>query len=153
MFQEFQHLLDAHDEFHESVVQHQVALVCGDVPRARKILEALHTDLGEHIRFEEETLLPVVEEGGGWSRIGEPSYYREEHGRIRAFLDEFVAEMDLYDAADPDYARRVALLIGRQRSLITLLEHHDDRERRALYPDLLRLTTSEQRRKLLDADG
>ncbi len=146
----FQVFLDEHDDFEESLLAHQEALVRGDLESSLELLCGLRDALDAHIRHEEEKLLPVLERGGGWSRIGDPSYYRDEHGKIREMVGELVDVAAALSTESPSLHRDIALLIGREQRLRTLLEHHDDRERRALFPDLERLTTPAERAALLE---
>ena len=145
----FQALLDAHDGFDESLLQHQEAMVRGDLESARDLIAELQSELHAHIRHEEERLLPLLEERGGWGRIGEPRYYREEHEKIRVTLTALVETTNGLDASAPGVHRDIALLIGREQSFRSLLEHHDERERKGLFPDLERVTTPEERAGLL----
>ena len=149
-FEEFQPLLDAHGDFAESLLSHQESLIRGDIGKACSTLRSLERELARHIAVEEDVLLPVVERGGGWTRIGNPAFYRQEHRRILDLLAKFASEAEGLDPDAPDLHRGIALLIGREHGLRTLLEHHDDRERQALYRDLLRLTTPVERRRLLE---
>jgi iron-sulfur cluster repair protein YtfE (RIC family) len=146
----FEPLLEAHEEFQDLLLLHQEALVRGDLTDARDKMEELRESLAEHIWHEEEKILPVLERGGGWSRLGDPRFYREEHAKITSLVASLAQETAALDRHAPDLHRKIALLIGREQSLRTLLEHHDDRERRALYPDLERLTTPEQWPDLLE---
>jgi iron-sulfur cluster repair protein YtfE (RIC family) len=149
----FQVLLDAHEGFDESLLQHQEALVRGDLASARELVAELQEELHTHIRHEEERLLPVLEERGGWSRIGEPRYYREEHEKIRVMVAALVEATSLLDATDPGLHRDIALLIGREQAFRSLLEHHDDRERQGLFPDLAKVTSPEEQARLLEPPG
>ena len=146
----FQVLLDAHDGFADSLLQHQEAMVRGDLESARDLIAELQEDLHAHIRHEEERLLPVLEERGGWSRIGEPRFYREEHEKIQVMVAGLVEATNGLEASDPAVHRDIALLIGREAAFRSLLEHHDDRERQAFFPDLERVTTPEEQALLLE---
>ncbi len=145
----FQALLDAHEGFDESLLQHQEAMVRGDLKSARDLIAELQAELHAHIRHEEERLLPLLEERGGWGRIGEPRYYREEHAKIQATVAALVEATNGLDTSDPSLHRDIALLIGREQSFRSLLEHHDERERKGLFPDLARVTTPEEQAGLL----
>lgn len=137
----FDSLLDVHAEFAEELLLHQEALVRGDLAEALVRIEALAARIGAHILHEETKILPVVERAGGWSRIGDPRFYREEHEKIRRTLADLVAKTA---ALSPGAHREVALLVGEEKAFWALLEHHDDRERRALYPDLQRVTRPDE---------
>jgi len=146
----FQVLLDAHEGFEESLLEHQEAMVRGDLESARDLIAELQEELRVHIRHEEERLLPVLEERGGWGRIGEPRYYREEHEKIQLMVAALVEATNALDTTDPAMHRDVALLIGREQAFRSLLEHHDERERKGLFPDLERVTTPEEQALLLE---
>ena len=146
----FEVLLAAHDDFLELLLDHQAAMVRGDLESARDLIAGLQVDLADHIRHEETRLLPVLEERGGWGRIGLPRYYREEHEKIQAIVAELVEATNGLDIHDPGAHREIALLIGREQSFRTLLAHHDDRERKGLFPDLARVTTPEEQARLLE---
>lgn len=153
MSEPFAALIAEHEEFLEALLAHQEALVRGDLDAARERIAGLQARLAEHIRLEEEQLLPVLEERGGWGRIGEPRYYREEHERIQAIVAELVAATSALDGSDSGVHREIALLIGREQAFRSLLEHHDDRERKGLFPDLARVTTPEEQARMLDTAG
>jgi len=146
----FRVLLDAHEGFDESLLEHQEAMVRGDLESARDLIAELQEELQIHIRHEEERLLPLLEERGGWGRIGEPRYYREEHEKIQMMVAGLVEATNGLDAADPRVHRDIALLIGREQAFRSLLEHHDERERKGLFPDLARVTTPEEQALLLE---
>ncbi len=150
MTEAFEALRDDHSELLESLLAHQEALVRGDLATARDLAGELHESLEAHARHEEERLLPVLEKGGGWSRIGEPRFYREEHEKLRAMAAEIVEATAALDREDPALHREIVLLIGREHAFRTLMAHHHDREERALFPDIERLTTPEERARLLE---
>ncbi len=145
----FDPLLEAHEEFLDVLLLHQEGLVRGDLEDARDKIEELREELAAHIWHEEEKVLPIVERGGTAFRTGEPRYYREEHEKIQRMVAELAARTATLDPSARDFHRQVAILIGDERALRTLLEHHDERERTALYPDLERLTTPEQWAEIL----
>lgn len=146
----FDALLDLHHEFAEDLLRHQEALVRGDLGAALAEIRGLAARIEAHIVHEETKILPVVERAGGWSRIGDPRFYREEHEKIRRTLAGLVAKTA---ALAPGAHRAIALLVGEEQGFRTLLDHHDDRERKALYPDLERATRPEEWPGLLAPPG
>ena len=146
----FQVLIDAHDGFLELLLEHQEAMVRGDLESARDLIAELQGELQAHIRHEEERLIPLLEERGGWGRIGEPRYYREEHERILMLVAGLVEVTNGLEMSDPRIHRDIALLIGREQVFRSLLEHHDERERKGLFPDLERVTSPEEQALLLE---
>jgi iron-sulfur cluster repair protein YtfE (RIC family) len=147
---EFAPFVEVHADFREAVLRHQDALVRGDVAASRAEIERFAADLEDHMRQEETRILPVLETRGGWGRAGDPQFYRDEHEKLRGHVRRAVRETAALDAASADFPRRAALLIGAEQALLHLLEHHDDRETRCLYPDLLKVTTPEERRAMLE---
>lgn len=147
---EFEPFVAIHADFREAVLRHQEALVRGDVALARTLIERFQADLEDHARREETRILPVLASRGGWGRAGDPQFYRDEHDKLRGLLARTVAETAALEAGAPSYPRQAALLIGAEQALLRLLEHHDDRETRCLYPDLLKVTTAEERRAMLE---
>ena len=146
---EFGPFVAVHADFLEALLRHQEELVRGDLLAARRVIRGLRDDLRTHIARENDVLLPLLEERGGWGRAGEPRFYREEHRKILSLLDRFVAATAALFPASPRLHREIATLISEENSLRTLLEHHDDRERRCLYPDLVRVTTAQERGALM----
>ncbi len=145
----FDPLIAEHEDFVDALLAHQEALVRGDVKEGVRLIQELAADLDTHIEHEETVLIPIVEEGGTEFRIGVPRYYREDHVKIRATLEELVPRTEGLLAAGDRQAREIALLIGREQSFRSLLEHHDEREQNAFFKDLRRLTTPEQRIELV----
>ena len=146
---EFEAFVAIHAEFIEALLRHQDALVRGDVDDARREIHQLRADLFDHAQREDDRILPVLEARGGWGRAGDPRFYREEHDRIRAYLVRFCAEADTIDSASPGYVRAAGRMIGAEQAFLALLQHHDDREARCLDPDLITVTTPEERLALL----
>lgn len=146
---EFEAFVAIHADFIGALLRHQDALVRGDADEARREIRQLRADLFEHAQREDDRVLPLLEARGGWGRAGDPRFYREEHERIRGYLVRFCAEADALDAASPSYPRAAGRLIGAEQAFLTLLEHHDDREARCLYPDLIKVTTPAERIDLL----
>jgi hypothetical protein len=142
---DFAPFVAVHAEFVEALLRHQDALVRGDVAASRREIDSLRADLDAHIDREETRVLPVLEARGGWGRAGDPRFYRDEHAKIREHLARACTATAALDAAAPNYPRRAGRLIGAEQAFLTLLEHHDDRERRCLYPDLVRVTTAAER--------
>lgn len=149
---EFGPFVAVHAEFLEALMRHQEALVRSDLAAARREIGGLRDELRAHVGRENDVLLPILEARGGWGRAGDPRFYREEHRKIILLLDRFVGATAALDPASPRFHREIAVLVGEENSLRTLLEHHDDRERRCLYPDLVRVTTPDERRALMGTE-
>lgn len=128
---------------------HQEALLTQDLSLALELLEKVDERQREHIRVEEEVLLPVYERVG---RIpgGKPEYYINEHRKMLAILDGFKEALPRLIEKSPGERRwEIVELFDEGYWFKRLLEHHDKREENILYPVLDRVTSEEERKELL----
>lgn len=123
-------LLRVHREIDEIFLQHQEALVALDIPLARQLFERHVSALLEHMRDEDEILIPLYIKAGAAPR-GPAELFSGEHKRIRKLLRRFDAM--LHDLAQSPSRRGVVELITAQALYKGLMEHHDLREREQLY--------------------
>lgn len=145
----FLSLLQTHEWMDELFLLHQEALLAQDLSLALELLEKLDEGQREHIRVEEEILLPVYARAG---RIpgGAPEFYINEHRKMLAILDHFKETLPRLIQKTPGETRRdVVELFDRGYAFKKLLEHHDQREENILYPVLDRVTGVEEREELL----
>jgi iron-sulfur cluster repair protein YtfE (RIC family) len=107
----------------------EIDVEAGDWSEARRGFSLFRRELDEHIRIEEELLLPSLE-GLGGAGFGPNEVMRIEHGRIRGWLDAIetllVAEQAIGDATD---------------ALEALLSEHNAKEERVLYPMFERMAS------------
>jgi len=143
----FLSLLDIHRALDELFFEHQAALIGLDFDRARSRLAEHRSELREHMRYEEEVLLPVYERAG--SIPGGPiELFTGEHRRMMEFIDRFsVAVAELERA--PDQVRGVIALLDDEAVFKSLCQHHDQRERNILFPALDRVTVDQERADLI----
>jgi hemerythrin-like domain-containing protein len=127
-------MMGLHDGLEELFHRHRVALLDRDVRAAREWLARYREGLLAHMADEEEHILPAYAARGGAATNSPPEQFLAEHRKLRdgvARLEE--ATRDLGDApAD----RPLLDLLDREASFRSLMEHHDLRERRVLYPRL-----------------
>lgn len=145
----FLSLLDIHEWMDEMFLLHQEALLAGDLSLALDLLVTVEEGQKEHIRVEEELLLPVYERAG---RIpgGDPQFYINEHEKMLAILDGFTETLPRLIEEEPATVRReIIKLFDQGYWFKRLLEHHDNREENILYPVLDRVTSEEERKALL----
>jgi hemerythrin-like domain-containing protein len=145
----FLSLLETHEWLDELFLLHQEALLAQDLPLAIELLEKVDEGQREHIRVEEEILLPVYARAG---RIpgGDPEFYINEHKKMVSILDDFKETLPrLLDESPGERRREIVGLFDRGYWFKRLHEHHDQRERNILYPVLDRVTTEGERKELL----
>jgi hemerythrin-like domain-containing protein len=146
-----QSLSEVHDRLAELFEQHQLALLDRDLDRARLLLEEFGKGIRAHIRHEEDVLLPVYRERVPYGRLGHPDHLLDEHRQIQESLQVLEQRVAALSPGDPGLARTLLALVEDQWRFKQLLEHHNQREDRTLYPLLDENTTPEERRDLLHA--
>lgn len=150
----FLQLLDLHKKLEEMFLLHQEALLSLDVDRAVEILWEYEAKLLAHMKNEEELLLPIYQQRAGKIPGGPVELFLGEHKKMRLFLQEFHKAIVQMAAEEPARLRRSVLaLLDRQFMYKHLVEHHDLREKNILYPWLDRITSDEERARLLKKCG
>lgn len=145
----FLSLLETHEWLDEHFLLHQEALLAQDLPLALELLEEVDEGQREHIRIEEEILLPVYARAGSIPG-GNPQFYINEHKKMLAILDGFKETLPRLIRKSPGERRRETIeLFDQGYWFKRLLEHHDQREENILYPVLDQVTSEEERRELL----
>ncbi len=143
-------LMDLHASLHEALAVHRDRVVGLEFTRAAEALEAFARDLRRHIEDEETRILPLYEARvPSPPRGGRAEYFRLEHQRILALLDELLTEAREL-ARDPAAgARQAHEFLHRQGPLLHILDHHETRERAILYPELDRRVGAEESSRIL----
>jgi iron-sulfur cluster repair protein YtfE (RIC family) len=114
----------------------------GDAPGgARARMEAFGTALRDHIRDEEEILFPAFEERTGMSGGGPTMVMRMEHREMETHLDAIMVALE--EGGD------LAGVVERASEFFALLDSHDQKEERMLYPMMDRAFGQEQGAALL----
>lgn len=138
--------LDVHQALEVRLVEHRLALMAADLDTAARTLAAFSRVMRHHLAVEEAWVTPryvASAPEAGWPRGADPRIVDNEHGKIRARLDELAAHVEALRAAGlPDGRRHVACmeLLDREKVFHDLLEHHDLRERTMIYPHLAGVT-------------
>lgn len=145
-------LLEIHKALKELFLQHQEALLDGELARAKERLDEFEHRLVHHIREEEELLLPVYERAGTVPG-GPPVLFTGEHKRMRELLAGFKQALSSLEQNLDSRKRGILWLLDRQATFKNLMEHHDLRETNILYPTLDRVTSEAERREILARCG
>lgn len=145
----FLSLLETHEWLDELFLLHQEALLAGDLPLALELLMKVEAEQREHIRVEEEILLPIYERAGQIPG-GDPQFYINEHNKMLAILGGFKEVLPSHIRENPGESRREVIELFDQGYWFKRLhEHHDQREKNILYPVLDQVTDEEERKDLL----
>ena len=144
----FLSLLRLHERLTELFLVHQEALLLLDIDLALSRLRQFKAELQEHMRVEEELLLPVYSRAG---RIpgGPIEFYTGEHKRMLEFLARFDEKLAQLQITRADLYRKIIELFDEEATFKHLMQHHDLREQNILYPTLDRITSETEREELL----
>jgi hemerythrin-like domain-containing protein len=144
----FLSLLEVHRRLDELFLLHQEALLALDPRLALERLREFKGELQVHMRAEEELLLPVYERAG---RIqgGPVEFFTGEHKRMLEFIARFDGKLEKLVADQMNLKRDIISLFDGEAVFKQLMEHHDAREQNILYPALDRVTSEQERRRLL----
>ena len=143
----FSDLLELHGQLDELFLEHQRALMRGELDRAESILMGYEAELLAHIRDEEELMLPIYRERVNAPVGGGSDIFLGEHEKLRQLLRLFKAEIEKIRKMG-DVERGILFLIDSQHLFKRLLAHHDTREKQMLYPLLDQATTQAERKSL-----
>ena len=106
----------------------RMALLVGDIARARESLRVLHDQQQAHIAHEEGVLIPRLPASARWTA----KVYLAEHGKLSAMLAEWRQALSTMPAWVRDDKTRLAL-VDATLPLQHLLEHHFEREEKGLF--------------------
>ena len=144
----FRDVSGLHKELDELFFRHQVSLLDYNFRTAFERLCEYESALLAHMRDEEEVLLPIYAERATPERGGRADFFLLEHEKMRRLLAHFREQLPrLYELPEP--SRALIKLLDQETTYKHLVEHHDEREERHLYPALEQFTTDAEREDLL----
>jgi uncharacterized protein with PIN domain len=148
-------LVDLHQAFDVILLQHRIALMDADLPRATRMLRRFAMCMRRHVSDENELVLPVyagAAPASGYERGAAPAIFEHDHDKILGHLDELEASIEALarTSQDEDLKARCLQLLDREKVFTDLLEHHDTRERTFLYPALERMLAEEEKQDLIE---
>lgn len=142
----FMEMLHVHSILSELFQLHQETLLDADIPLALKRLGEFEAALRSHIKDEEEVLLPVFERAGKVEGCT-AEILKFEHKRMLRFVSTF---RKMLKRVKKGNKRDMIRLLDMQSEFKRLVDHHDLRERNALYPVLDKVTKNSERALLLE---
>ena len=144
----FKDVSGLHRELGELFFRHQVSLLYFNFRTAFERLCEYESALLEHMRDEEEILLPLYGERATPDRAGRADFFLLEHDKMRRLLAHFREQLPrLYEMPEP--SRTLLKLLDQETIYKHLVEPHDEREERHFYPALELLTTDAERADIL----
>lgn len=110
-----------------------------DHAKAKELLAQFMSALHRHLRWEEDVLFPMFEQKTGQTGLTRTLF--GEHQEIRQWLEALAEKVD---QNDPDSSYE-------EKSLVEELGGHNAREEYALYPELDKLLSEEERVQVFGA--
>jgi hemerythrin-like domain-containing protein len=148
MNEKFSSLSNVHEDLSLLFFEHQKALLDRDHLKAALFLNEYEKEIQHHTGLEEEWLLPVYEERSEIRPGGDVVNFVGEHSKIlmvlRRLQDKLVRMRNLKDATN-----EIIGLLDDEARFKELIRHHDEREERFLFPELDRVTSDAEKRRLL----
>ena len=131
-------LTEDHDRLDDLLESFQ-AWKAKDIAKARDFLMQFTLGLRRHLQWEEAILFPLFEQKTG--QTGLTNTLRAEHEEIREWLAALGKKVEQNDADSDD----------EDKMLVEELGGHNAREEYALYPELDRLLTDEEKKTAFEA--
>lgn len=140
---------DHHRLMDKVLALHREALLIQNLNTASELLSLFDELLTSHIEVEDKIIFPLLDKHAIQSRWQSTLYYKE-HEKISSMLASVKQKsIDLTDKQGRDLRREILLLLDYEKSFKGVLEHHTEREERALLPDLDNALNSTQLSKLI----
>jgi hypothetical protein len=145
----FTELAHTHEELREEFLAHQELLLTATLEEAWVQLLRYRRKLIKHLKFEESQLLPIYRRDPVLPN-GKPAFFLLDHKQI---LEQMDVLYDRYQEAKaaPEHERPRLLirLLDAETRYKSLVEHHETREERYLFPRCDEIASEEEREKLL----
>ena len=145
---EFDILLDLHNEIDAVFFRHQCSLLNFDFMRALEELEEYESLLIRHMKDEEDFLLPIYAERAKMEKAGEAKIFLDDHEKMRIYVEQF-KDQTIKLAGEEHPENGLLLLLDRESFYKRLNSHHDKREREHLYPSLNMICSESEKDELL----
>jgi hemerythrin-like domain-containing protein len=143
----FTDLLLIHHQLDGQFLEHQRALIRGNFIAALTRLEEYEKQLLDHMKDEEEILLPIFEARVTPPVGGTAEIFRNEHIKIRVYVELLKAEIPKLSKTK-DHERAVIFMLDSETTFKRLMVHHDNREHKFLYPLLDEATSEDERTEI-----
>ena len=141
-----------HARLDEIFYRHQEAALGSRIGEAKGYLNDFEKGLRNHMRHEDQELIPLYEERKSRLEKGRQlsgEIYTHEHKKMLRIIGELKQKLDNLEKSGETPPRAILALLDRETAFKSLVEHHNLREHNHLYPVLDELTTTEERRELM----
>ena len=152
MLRSFAGFQSYHAELDELFLIHQEAVLAFRFDMAEAFLAAFERRLREHVRQEEELLLPLFETAGRQERWPR-ELFSKEHDKLLHLLASVKQSLMGIEPLQAGIRRRVLDLLELEARFKHLSEHHHEREHQSLFPTLDRVASQPLRDALIARCG
>ncbi|QDX81059.1 hemerythrin [Denitratisoma sp. DHT3] len=116
-------LRNHHRHCDELFAEAEEAASSNDWPRCERAFEGFRSELENHFSTEEQTLFPAFESATGMTS-GPTQVMRQEHGQMRALVEQMAAALQ---------SRQAEPFGGACETLLILMQQHNFKEENILY--------------------
>jgi iron-sulfur cluster repair protein YtfE (RIC family) len=146
-----QNLLDLnklHQELDQLFFEHQMALLKGEFPRSRNMLKAFERALLQHMKEEDEILLPIYRQRAAQIRGGDAEIFSAEHVKISEWMNRINLRASRLSRSDANW-KEIISLFDDEAHFKKYMEHHSVREDRIFYPEVDRVVEEKEKEQLM----
>ncbi len=136
-----------HHELDQLFFEHQVAMLKGDFTRSRSMLMSFEKALLQHMKEEDEILLPLYRQRAAQIRGGDAEIFSGEHLKITEWLNRINLRASRLSRSDSNW-KEIISLFDDEAHFKKYLEHHSIREDRIFYPEVERVLGEKEKEQL-----
>ena len=144
----FSCMLAEHSELEDLFGKHQRALLSRDLVTAAATLRTFESELGRHIAFEDQVLLPLYAAKGAEVEGATLPIFYAEHRKLKETAAKLVRQTDALDSSS-DLLGSILQILVDETLFKGLFAHHGLREENLLFPGLDSCTTEAEREDAL----
>ncbi len=136
-----------HLEMKELFEKHQISLLKGEFNQAIKLLNQLGKALMNHMKQEDEFLLPLFRQRAADIPGGDTEDFSTDHKKIREWFNRITLRSSRLSAIDINW-KEVISLFDDEAQFKKFMQQHSTRENRILYPEMDRLVDEKEKERL-----
>jgi hemerythrin-like domain-containing protein len=141
-----------HQRLDDLFLLHQEAVLLGRFDDAIRLLNCFKELHHLHMDFEDERLIPRLDELGDRGRWP-ASLYTDEHAKVRDLMkktENNLLSLSRARLSNKDLRREVIYFLDKEKTFKGLCEHHQEREEAGIFPELDRLTDTKWRTSIIE---
>lgn len=141
-----------HRELDELFLLHQEAVLLGRFDEAIKLLNCFKELHHLHMGFEDEKLIPKLDELGNRGRWP-ASLYTDEHAKVRELMEKTednLLSLSKGKLSNKDLRREIIAFLDKEKTFKGLCEHHQEREEAGMLPELDKHTDTKWRASIIE---